>query len=188
MANMLKDEIQVIKAVSMEVDPNTVLIVTLQYHTEAKAEDASKVDRSKSFYRWGALVMDKEHIASEIQTRMLDKNRLERGKWPNDKIPYYLCIDNDSKNSTIANWLNLKLKKTVSWEIGQKILNGWKKKTASRPEGYVPNAKYRIDGYVCEDGFVVSLDNKEELMKHVNQSLIAPFLKTSKTDKTKTIA
>ena len=44
---MLKDEIQIIKAVLMEVDDDVIALVTEQYHTEAD-ETTGKTDRSKS--------------------------------------------------------------------------------------------------------------------------------------------
>lgn len=173
MSKMLADEIQVVKAVSMEVDPNTILIASLQYHTEEN-KDTGKLDRSKSMYRWTARAMTKDAIEAEVKSRMADDKRLERGTWPNEKLPYYLCIDNDSRNFAIANWFNLKLKKTVSWEIGQKILKGWKKQTAKTAEGFYPNATYRIDGYTADNGDVIRLDDKEAILKHINQNLFAP--------------
>ena len=180
MSKMLADEIQVVKAVSIEVDPNTVLVASLQYHTES-SPDTGKVDRSKSMYRWSGFVMTKDALKAEIQNRMSDENRLKRGKWLNEKLSYYFCIGNDSTNSTIANWLNLKMKKIVPWEMGQKFLKGWKNKTSSTAEGFYPNAAYRIDGYVCDDGAVVSLDDKEALLKHVNQTMTAPWQSTKKS-------
>jgi len=183
MSKMLADEIQVIKAVSMEVDSDTVLIATLQYHTEVR-DDTGKLDRSKSFYRWAARAMKKNDVKDEIKARMADDKRLERGKWLDETLPFYLCIGNDSRNAAIANWLNLKLKKIVTWDAGQKILQGWKKKTAKTAEGFYPNAAYRIDGYTAANGDIVDLNDKDAILKHINQNLFAPVRKDSRAEKT----
>ena len=187
MSKMLADEIQVVKATTIEIDPETVLLATLQYHTESNA-DTGKLDRSKSYYRWMARVMTKNAANDEIRKRMSDTVRLERGKWPNDNSPYYFCVDNDSTNAAIARWFETKMKKSkiVSWDMGQKILNGWKKATAKSDEGFYPNATYRIDGYKSENGDIVSLSDKATLLKHVNQNLLASFVSKSKENAEKT--
>ena len=187
MAKMLKDEIQVIKAVMMELDNDNVVLVTQQYHTETNPE-TNKVDRAKSLYRWVARPMTKDSLKKMIAGYLDDANRLNRGKWPDDKLDFFLCIGNGSENWRIGNFFQNKLKKLRTWEYGQKVINGWEAKTANRDEGYNPSAKYVIEGYVADNGDKISLTDKDALLKHIGENLIAPQIMKSKTPATNLVA
>lgn len=179
MAKMLKDEIQVIKAVLMEVDNDTVALVTEQYHTE---EDPStgKTDRSKSMYRWVARSWKKDDYNNMVRHLLDDSRRLERGHWPDDSLDYFLCVGNGSENSRIASFFGQKMKKLRTWEYGQKVLQGWQNKTAKRDEGYNPGSKYVVDGYAAPDGTVYSITDKDTFLKNIGVNLIAPHVMKSK--------
>ena len=178
MAKMLKDEMSVVKAASMALDDNTILIVTEQYHTETG--DLGKVDRSKSFYKWVACIKKIDDLKKKIAWYLDDSRRLERGSWIDNKLGYYFCVGLGAENYRIGEWFTTKLKKMKSWEDGQKILNGWETKTEKRAEGYNPGAKYVIDGYVCDNGETISLTDKEALLKHVGETIVAPHIMKSK--------
>lgn len=177
MAKMLKDEMSVIKSVMVEIDPDTVVLVTDQYHTEKN--DLGKVDRSKSEYRWLARVMTKAEVKKMIDWCYADENRLNRWRWPNDKSKFYVAPA-DSQNSKVGNWLENKLKKIRTWDYGMKVFKGWETQTAKRQEGYNPAAAYVVDGYVADNGDIVSITDREALLKHVGQNLLAPHLMKSK--------
>ena len=172
MAKMLKDEMQVIKSIMVEVDPNTVLLLTQQYHTEEG--DNGKVDRSKSQYRWMGRIMEKDEVTKTIQWCLDDQNRLARWRWPNDKLSYYICINNGSECSNAGHWLLTKLHKLRPWDIGLKYFKGWKPQTKAKPEAYNTNWGYAVDNYVCDNGDVICLTDREAVLKHVGQNVTVP--------------
>lgn len=169
---MLKNEISMLKAVAMKVDDKHILIATEQYHTE-KTDD-NKRNKDKSLYRWFAKVMATEDWQAYIDDLFTDEKRLDSHKIPNDTCGYFLCIGKSSSNYDIASWLQTKVNKAASWEVGQKKLNGWKSKTPKREEHFNPKAAYDTKGYIAEDGSLVDLTDKEALLKHVNQNLTKP--------------
>jgi hypothetical protein len=180
---MLKDESQLLKSVMIKVDDSTILLVTEQYHTEKN--DFGKVDRSKSKYRWLARVFNVDELKQYIFDLYDDSKRLERYRWPKDPDPWYICNDNDSTNGTIANWLSLKLKKAMTWENGIKKLDGWETKTVCRDAGYNLSAAYDTEDYIDENGQLVSLKDKDALLKRVNQTLYKARIMKSKQTPTK---
>ena len=182
MAKMLKDEMTVVKATSMELADDIVMVVSEQYHTEAG--DTGKIDRSKSFYKWVATIEKKEDLKKKIAWYLDDSRRLDRGQFLDaslkPKFPYMFCVGNGSENFRIGEWFANKLKKVKPWEHGQKVLNGWESKTGKRDEGYNAGAKYVTEGYVCDNGDVVSLLDKDALLKHVGEVIVAPHVMKSK--------
>ena len=166
---MLKDESQLLKSLMVRVDDNTILLVTEQYHTERN--DLGKVDRSKSKYRWLARVFSNDSLRNLISELYDDANRLNRFRWPKDPDPWYICGDNSSTNGVIASWLSIKLKKIMTWEDGMKKLDGWETKTALREAGYNLSAAYDTEDYTDENGQLVSLKDKDALLKRVDQTL-----------------
>lgn len=166
---MLKDEITVVKSVMIKLDDTSAVLVTYQYHTEQN--EFSKVDRSKSKYRWMARVFKVDDLIKKISWMREDANRLSKFKWPDDPWPWYVC-SGYPEHWKIADWLSTKLKKIKTWEDGQKILAGWENKTKTRPEGYNKNAKYEVDGYLDNDGKPVSLTDKQALLASIGKNLI----------------
>ena len=174
--SMLKDEIQNIKTLLISLDSSTAVLVAYQYHTETN--EYSKVDREKSRYRYIARVVKLDDLASTIKDLSSDAKRLVKFKWPDDPWPWYTA-DKYPEGWKIASWLNTKLKKIRSWEDGQKILAGWKNKTAHKPEGFNASAKYEVDGYLDSDGNSVSLTDRDTLLKYVGKNLIKVIRKQS---------
>lgn len=166
---MLKDEITVVKSVMINLDEDTAMLVTYQYHTETN--EYSKVDRSKSRYRYMARVFKIEDLVTKIKQMREDANRLSKFKWPNDPWPWYICAGYP-ENWKVADWLACKLKKIKSWEDGLKVLDGYKTGTKTRVAGFNDKAKYDIEGYVDENGNTVSLIDRDALLKLVGQNLI----------------
>ena len=170
---MLKDEIAVVKSVMMSLDTDTTLLVTYQYHVELDPTDPAgkKKDRSKSKYRYLARVFKTEDLHKKIIELRDDKNRLNKFRWPDDKWPWYICAKY-SDNSTVSDWLMTKFRKIKSWEDGQKILAGWQNGTKTRIAGFNENAKYEIDGYQDDAGNLVSLADRDALLKLVGKNLM----------------
>ena len=166
---MLKDEISVLKSVMISLDPDTAVLVTYQYHTETN--EFSKVDRSKSRYRYIARVFKVEDLVKKIKEMREDANRLVKARWPDDPWPWYICAKYP-ENGYVADWLAVKLKKIKSWEDGQKILSGFQTGTKKRIAGFNEKAKYEIEGYLDKDGNQVSLADKASLLARVGQNLI----------------
>ena len=169
MAIHKKDEIQVLKAQAIKIDDAHMLLVTLQQHAEDN--EFGKIDRSKSMYRWFARVLAIDAMKEHIKILNDPAHCMEKYVWPDDKSGYYFCAANSIQCKTIAHWYELKLSKMLDWEIGQKVLKGWHRKTKMSEEGYNPNAAYEIDGYVADNGDVVSLSDREALLAHVGQNL-----------------
>ena len=167
--SMLNDEITILKSVAISLDQDTAVLVTFQYHTETN--ESSKVDRSKSRYRYMARVFKVVDLAKKIQEMRDDANRLSKFRWPDDPWPWYICAGYP-ENWRVADWLAVKLKKIKTWEDGQKILNGYKTGTKTKMAGYNEKAKYDIDGYLDADGSQVSLADRDALLKLVGHNLI----------------
>ena len=169
---MLRDEIALLKSMMVELDDDNVLLITMQYHVEEGAN--GKIDRSKSLYRWIGRAMSKAEVESTIARCFEDKNRLTKFTWPGDKLSYYLCIGNGSECYLAGKWLKTKLNKLRSWDYGVKVMNGWSPATKTKPESYNDNAKYVVDGYTCDNGDVISILDREALLKHIGQNFTAP--------------
>ena len=58
--SMLNDETTILKGIMMQLNEEAAVLVTLQYHTEKN--EFSKVDRSKSKYRWFARIFKIEDL------------------------------------------------------------------------------------------------------------------------------
>ena len=167
---MLKDEMEILKGVAIKVDDNHTMIVTMQYHTE-KTDDGHR-NSKKSMYRYFTKVFTNDQWQKKLDDMFKDENRLKKYKIPNDTSGYYLVCNKDSTNYNVASWFETKLKKTKSWEDGQKILRGFKNKTANHDEFYNPKAVYEVSGYTAENGDIVDITDSDNLIKHVGQNLI----------------
>ena len=158
------DEMTILKALSIKLDDDNIMIVTLQYHVE-------KGNRGASRYRYLGRVCRIEDLKKEIEELKKPENRLNGWKWPNDPSWDGKICTNDSTNDRAADWLKLKISKAIDWDLGQKVLQGWKTPTKKFPEGvYNPRAKYETEGYVCTDGTAVSLTDKETLLQKIGQN------------------
>lgn len=170
--SMLNDEITVLKSMIIQLDQNISMLVTYQYHTETN--ESSKVDRSKSRYRYMARVFKTEDLVKKIAWLREDKNRMSKFKWPDDPWPWFISAGYP-ENWKVADWLATKLKKIKTWEDGQKALAGYKTGTKTKLAGYNEKAKYEIDEYLDNEGNKVSLTDKAALVKLVGKNLIKIF-------------
>lgn len=174
MAKMKKDEATLLKSLMVELDDNTVLLVTHQYHTEPRESDG-KPDRDKSRYVWISRVMAKDEVNAWAKWCWDDEHRLGRWTWPGteQKWPFHLLVNKDGDCRSVSSWLMTKLKKLMPWEDGIKQIYGWKPKTKSHPTAeYIKKAMYVHDSYTADNGDVLDLDDKEALLKHIGQNLI----------------
>ena len=169
---MLKDEMEMLKSTSMKVDDSHIMVVAMQYHSEKT--DQGKRNTKKSMYRYFAKVLSIEDWQKKLDYMFSDEHRLEKFKIQNDPSGYYLVVNKDCTNYNVANWLEGKIRKVKSWEDGQKILKGFKNKTASHEAQYVEKAKYLVDKYQTENGDVLDITDVDALLKHVGQNLIRP--------------
>lgn len=171
---MKADEMQILKAVSIKVNDDVLMIVTRQYHVEEDPATGKK-DHSKSRYRWLARTYSIPELKDRIRDMNSDAKRLEAWHWPNDPSWDKKMFTKDSTNYAGAKWLTLKLSKAVSWDEGMKALKGWDKKD----NAFHANKAYELKGYTATDGSVVDIDDKEAILKRVSQNFFkAENLKT----------
>jgi hypothetical protein len=184
---MLKDEANIMKSAMIKIDDSHCMIVFQSYHTERG--DNNKIDSSLSKYRWIARVFDTDTLTKMVNDWYDGPNCLDKCRFPGDPDPWFLCTGKDASNKAIANWLNTKFKKMMSWEAGMQHLAGYKKETAKRTGGIYPDAAYKVDGYVDPSGAQVSLTDKAELLKRVNTTLyrVEPSNRKPKTTANKLI-
>lgn len=167
---MHNDEITLLKSHMIDLGDGLAVLVAYQYHVE-KTEHLTK-DSSKSIYRYIARVDSLENFKKDAATMLSNERRLEQSfYWPDDPMPYKFVANKGTDNYSIGTWLNTKIKKLRSWDLGQKILKGWKNETKSHPEEYDPKAAYEIDGYVDAEGNTYSLTDLEALKKLVGKNI-----------------
>ena len=182
---MLKDETALIKSVMIKLDDEHVMIVSQSYHVERG--DNGKVDGEKSKYRWIARIFTFDSLNKLINEWYDDANCLNKCRFPGDPDPWYFGTGKDATNKTMANWLTTKLKKIMTWEDGQKFMAGYKKETAKKEAGYFPKDAYQVNDYADANGNLVSITDKDVLLKYVDQTLYKANPRTRKAKTTKNL-
>lgn len=175
-----RDEMEIIRAISVKLDADTVFFLTYQYHTEKSESILSgrKNDRSKSRYRMVGRVMKVRDVEELARALHRDENRLKPWKWPDDpswggSVLYML----DASNEGFSRWLRLKLRKAIGREEAARLMKGYRKDTnrKSRTFGkyvvFTPNAVYDTKGYTCTDGTTVDVDDFDALLSKVGQTV-----------------
>lgn len=186
---MHKDEMEIIRAISVDLGENLVFCLSYQYHTEKDPNDpeGQRNDKSKSRYRMLGRVDTVENIEKMIQELHQDQNRVNPWKWPDDPTwDGRILYMKDSTNEGYSNWLRLKLRKKITPGEAARVFAGYKKdaKTAAeakrkgakpRPEElysvFVKNAVYETEGYTCSDGTVLDITDFETLKAKKGQNV-----------------
>lgn len=186
---MHRDEMEIIRAISVDLGENLVFCLAYQYHTEKDPGDpeGKRNDKSKSRYRMIGRVDTVQEIERKIQELHADANRVNPWKWPDDPTwDGRILYMKDSTNEGQSNWLRLKLRKTVTPAEAARIFAGFKKdvKAAAeakkkgvklRPEEaysvFVKNAVYETEGYTCSDGTVLDITDFEALKAKKGQNV-----------------
>jgi len=177
---MHKDEMEILRAASTKLDPETVFVMTYQYHTEKDPDDPTgkKNLRSASRYRMLGRIEKLSDLEAKMAELRRDENRLFAWKWPDD--PSWdgsILYAKDATNAGRSNWIRLKINKAIPWESMLLLMQGFKKDTdkSSRTFGqYVvrnPGAAYDVKGYTCSNGDTIDIDDKEALLAHVGQNV-----------------
>ena len=166
MTLMKKDEMQILKGVSIKVSDDVMLLVTKQYHVEEDPNRPGKKDHSKSRYRWLARAYDIPALKERIKEMNSDAHRLEAWRWPDDPNWDGKILGRDSTQYDAARWLTLKLSKALPWEEGLKVLKGWDKKE----KFFRDSLAYPTAGYQATDGSVIDLSDQAAVLSHVNQT------------------
>ena len=157
-----KDVMAILKATSVKLDNDTLMILSFMYHTEATAGENGrmKTDRSKSQYRYEGRIVKIADLQNEITE--MEAKPTEAWKWPN-LIDWRCSYDEDATNARGAKWLKARIKKAVDWPTGEKILNGWK---ASKND-YSDSRKYDLAEYVSDvnpnEKFNITLESMQAL-------------------------
>ena len=183
---MKQDEMEIIRAVSVDLGDGLTFMLSYQYHTEIDPA-TGRNDRSKSRYRMIGRVDTKENFDKLYLETRSDANRVNPWKWPDDpswdgRILYM----HDSTNAGFSNWLRLKAMKALPWEAYARVVTGWKKDPKKAAEdrrrkvkmpveevysAYTPSAVYETEGYSCTDGSTVSILDRDALKSKAGQTL-----------------
>lgn len=99
---------------------------------------------------------------------------------PLDKSKWFVCFGSQNAASCLADHLDVKLKKTMTWEAGMKKLDGWQTETPKRRACINPAAKWEDSGYLAPDGEEVCLRDRDALIKHFNEPLVKTVLSKTK--------
>lgn len=181
---MQSDEMQLLKAATVRIDENTVLIHTLRYHTEPHDKNSVEPrDRTKNRYQWIARVQTIDSIKKTIEDLKDPARALVDFKWPDD--PDWngvICFNKSRTNKTAARWLEVRTKKILDWDIGMKVFDGWQK-GGKRAGETNPAAAYETEDFTAPDGTKVSLRDKATLLKYVGKNLTKEILMKSKLKK-----
>ena len=166
---MKNDELVNLKSLAVRLDEGKLMIVCLQYHAERLPD--GRFNKEKSMYRWIARVTTDEAVSKCIDELYKDENTNVPFKWPDDPDEYYLSCKY-SRGYDIASWLETKMKKIKPWDEALKVFAGFKPKTKTCKEGYNEKSKFKTEGYKTPDGQVVSITDREEMLKRVGQNMI----------------
>lgn len=162
MACKSESEIALFKGVATMLDPDTIFTLAYFIHTE-------RGNSAKSEYVYIGRIDKVTDLKNEIADMASDAKRV--GKWSWKALPNYETVQyaGDDSNARGAKWLNMRIKKAVSWDMFCKILDGWKESK----QAYSENAKYASIDYVTEDGTVIPnlKEAKDTLLKLAGQSI-----------------
>lgn len=114
--HMKENEMEIIRAVSVDLGDGLMFVLSYQYHTELNPT-TGRNDRTKSRYRMIGRVDTKENFDKLYLETRKDENRLNPWKWPDD--PSWtgsILYMNDATNAGFSNWLRLKTMKAVGWD------------------------------------------------------------------------
>lgn len=182
MSTMKKDEMSILKSIMIRLDENdndpVLMLVAHRYHTERG--DNGKIDKAKSEYQFIMKAM-KQSDWQKVIDLAHGQTMLEQFTWENDK--WHLFVNKDSTNYAVGKWIYNKSQKLVDWEMGLKLLGGWKKATAKRVENVSVKDAYPTDEYVAPDGEKISIIDKEAVLKHIGELCIRQVVMKSKLPK-----
>lgn len=185
--HMKENEMEIIRAVSVDLGDGLMFVLSYQYHTELNPT-TGRNDRTKSRYRMIGRVDTKENFDKLYLETRKDENRLNPWKWPDD--PSWtgsILYMNDATNAGFSNWLRLKTMKAVGWDEYSHIVRGFKKDPKKALENkkrknklpvdeiysaYNASAVYETEGYTCSDGSIVSILDRDALKTKAGQNLV----------------
>ena len=157
------NEVTILKAQSVKLDNDTVLVLTYMYHTADK--EARKAGTDKSFYRYEGRIAKLADLKTEIHDLMQDAVALKPYVWPTKSKswnPAWFLGYHGSQttNKEAAKWLRRQTSKLMSWPDFLDLAKNGVKKTAKGIKSY-PSARYDLTDYDLEDGTKLSLDTTD---------------------------
>lgn len=177
---MMKNEMEILRAVSAKLDPETLFVVTYQYHTEKDPSDpeGKRTCKEKSRYRMLGRIEKIKDLEAKMIELGRDENRLKPWKWPDDpswdgKILYA----KDASAAGRSNWIRLKIRKAISWENLLLSMQGYKKDTDKNSPDFGkftvrnPSSACSTKGWTCSNGDVIDIDDKQALLAHTGQNV-----------------
>lgn len=178
---MKQDEIEILRAMSTKLDPETLFVITYQYHTTKDPNDPKgrKTLRGESRYRMLGRIEKIKDLEAKMAELRRDQARLSPWKWPDD--PSWdgnILYAKDATNAGRSNWIRLKLNKAIPWESAQALMRGFKKDTDKKSKTFgkyvvrTPGSEYDVKGYTCTNGDVIDISDREALLAHVGQNVV----------------
>lgn len=163
------NEIAILKAASVKLDNDTLMILAYMYHTVDKE---SKRNGAKSFYRYEGRVVKISDLKAEVKDLIQDSKCLADWKWPSkakDWDPnWFIGYNRENNNKRAAKWYMSKISKAMSWPDFMTLATTGAKKTAKGIKTSV-GATYELDDYIDEDGNTFTIDTPENMCKLVGK-------------------
>lgn len=160
---MKANEINILKAVTTYLTPDTLLLATYMYHSNPE-------DRKSSQYRYEVRIAKKSELEAEIADLDSDAKKLTPFCWPTvpDKI---VLIDNSTNCAKASSWLRIRVKKAVPWEKYLKILDGWKYRAGKIVEQNL-NARWHTTEFTAQgDPTLYDITDKDKMLSLVGKHL-----------------
>ena len=161
-------EIAISKAVSVKLDDDTIAIIAHVYHTADKAAHPD----DKSWYKYVGRVATIADLEAEIALKSSEAERLKTWTWACPAWPddMFFGYDNSNAQSKEARWLQMRLKKALDWDSYVKLVrDGIRRIAKSSTEKQFPSARYETDGYIDQDGKLLSILDPVSLKQHVGK-------------------
>ena len=162
-------EIAISKAVSVKLTDDMIAIVAHVYHTA----DRKTNPNDTSWYKYVGRVAKISDLEAEIATLKDPANRLNAWHWECPAWPadWFFGYDDSNTQAKASRWLQMKIKKALTWDAYVKLVKDGIKHVASLgKEKAYPGGMYDVEGYQDFKGVTFDITDKEALISHCGQT------------------
>lgn len=157
-------EIAISKSCSVKLDADTIAIIAHVYHTA----DRKSIPDDQSWYKYIGRVAKIKDLEAEIKEKKSMDHRLEAWTWDSPAWPsdWFFGYDDGNTKGKEARWLNMKLKKAMSWDSYIKLVrDGIKLVACTGKEKRYPGGAYETKAYRDPDGNLYDIISRDDLLK-----------------------